>query len=199
MKRFMLILIVGMFTLTCEKPAPEPVSTPAPTPSAPSATEASPKAPTVSLKAETCGTVKNLHVFGATHLAGQPGEADLALLKERGIKAVVTLREDSENAGFDEAQTAEKIGLPFHRVAFRAPDTLTDDVFEQVRALIKKHDGAVLLHCGSANRVGAVWAAKRVLDDGLTWDAALAEAKEVGLSNAGYEAKAKAYVEAHQK
>ena len=53
-----------------------------------------------------------------------------------------------------------------------------------------------MLHCGSANRVGAVWMVYRVLDEGVTWEQAHREALEVGLRTDGYVERAKEYVEA---
>jgi hypothetical protein len=43
--------------------------------------------------------------------------------------------------------------------------------------LRKPGERPLLLHCASANRVGAVWLAHRVLDGGLSYDAALREAE----------------------
>ena len=47
--------------------------------------------------------------------------------------------------------------------------------------------------------MGGVWLPYRVLDAGLSWDAALAEAKTIGLRNPVLEAKAKDYVDRHKQ
>jgi hypothetical protein len=52
----------------------------------------------------------------------------------------------------------------------------------------------MLVHCFSAGRVGATWLAHRVLDDGLTVEAAVAEAKTIGLKKEDFIAKATDYV-----
>ena len=52
----------------------------------------------------------------------------------------------------------------------------------------------MILHCASANRVGAVWLVHRVIDDGLDYDVALAEAKKVGLRSAEYQQAAESYL-----
>jgi len=167
--------------------------------SEPGAAAPQPAGSQVSLEPAECGTVRNLHVFGGIHLAGQPGEEDWALLKERGVKAVISLRTEITPIGYDEYKAVTDAGMKFHRVGFRAPETLTDEVFERTRALLKQNTDGVLLHCGSGNRVGAIWVVKRVLDDGLSWEAALSEAKEVGLRNEAYEKKAHDYVTRRQK
>ena len=45
----------------------------------------------------------------------------------------------------------------------------------------------MFIHCGSANRVGAVWLVKRVLQDGWTVPKATEEAKMIGLRSAPLE------------
>jgi protein tyrosine phosphatase (PTP) superfamily phosphohydrolase (DUF442 family) len=72
-------------------------------------------------------------------------------------------------------------------------------VFVEARKQLKAAERPILLHCGSANRVGAVWLPYRVLDAGLAWDAALAEAKTIGLRTPALEAKAMDYVQRHQQ
>ncbi|SVB47316.1 uncharacterized protein METZ01_LOCUS200170, partial [marine metagenome] len=52
------------------------------------------------------------------------------------------------------------------------------------------------IHCGSANRVGAMWLIKRVKQDGYAVDAALAEAEAIGLSSTALREFALDYVSA---
>ena len=146
------------------------------------------------LESARLGNTPNVHRFGPTLLCGQPTASDFAEAKRRGVRRVVTLREKGE-LFWDEAAAVEKLGLEFHRLGFRAPDSLTDDLFDQARKLLSESkEKPVLLHCGSANRVGALWAAHRALDHGLELDAALREAKQVGLRNEAYQAKAVDYI-----
>ena len=137
------------------------------------------------------GATRNVHRCGSLFLAGQPTADDFATLKERGVALVVTLREGDEAPW--EKSAAESAGLELVEVPFRAPDTLTDQVFDRVRNLLAT-DKPTLLHCGSANRVGAVWMAHRVLDQGVELEVAVAEAKQVGLRNPGYEQRALHYI-----
>ena len=100
---------------------------------------------------------------------------------------------------WDEAATLKELELEYHHVPIASPNALTDETFDKVRKLLNDRDERPLLvHCASASRVGAVWLAHRVLDDGLTYEAALAEAKTVGLKAAPLEAKAREYI-ARQK
>ena len=74
--------------------------------------------------------------------------------------------------------------MTYINVAWNGPADLADgDVFNHYRELLNEVERPVLLHCASANRVGTVWLPWRVIDQGIEFDEALAEAKAVGLRN----------------
>lgn len=146
------------------------------------------------LEPAKCGAVKQLHVFDDIYLSGQPSADDFAEFKKRGVKSVINLR-PNEELKFDEAKTIKNLGLEYHQIPIASPNALTDENFDKLRKLLNsKEERPMVFHCTAANRVGAVWLAHRVLDGGLTYDAALAEAKTVGLSAPALEAKAKEYI-----
>lgn len=146
-----------------------------------------------------CGTVARLHTLGGVFLASQPSAEDFDHAKKGGIKTVINLRLPDEVKDFDEAKVVTDLGMAYHNIGFEGPDMLTDDVLDRTRALLRDQSNQpVLLHCSSANRVGAVWLAHRVLDAGLPYDEALAEAKTVGLKTPAYEQIVKNYIERHQ-
>ncbi len=147
----------------------------------------------------TCGKIARVHALDGVYLASQPSAADLAQAKKDGIKTVMNLRPDAENTAFDERRVVESAGLAYVHIPFAGADDLTDDVFDKTREQLKAARRPILLHCASANRVGAVWAPHRMLDAGLSWDAALAEAKTIGLRTPALEAKAKDYIERRGK
>jgi uncharacterized protein (TIGR01244 family) len=147
----------------------------------------------------TCGKIARLHRLADVYLAGQPSPEDLAEAKKLGIKTVINLRPDAENKAFNEREAVEAAGLAYVHIPFAGPDEATDAVFGEARKQLKAAERPILLHCGTANRVGAVWLPYRVLDNGIAYDAALAEAKTIGLRNPALEAKAKDYVVRQQK
>jgi uncharacterized protein (TIGR01244 family) len=146
----------------------------------------------------TCGKIARVSRLADVYLAAQPSPDDLAEAKKLGIKTVINLRPESETKEFKEREAVEAAGLAYVHIPFVA-DQVTDAVFDQAREQLKSAKRPLLLHCGTANRVGGVWLPYRVLDAGLSWDAALAEAKTIGLRNPTLEAKAKEYVERHKK
>jgi uncharacterized protein (TIGR01244 family) len=133
------------------------------------------------------------------YLAGQPSPEDFRIAKKEGLKTVVNLRTKPELT-FDEAAHLKSLGIEYHHVPFRSPDTLTDKVFDSVRKVLnEKKKQPVMVHCASANRVGAVWLAHRVLDADVKYAAALKEAEAVGLRTPAFEDRAKAYIKATLK
>ncbi len=145
-----------------------------------------------------CGSIAQLHSFGSVLLASQPESADFALLQQRGVKTVINLRRPTELKDFDEKQVVESAGMVYVNLPIGGPTDLNDALFDALRAELKTAARPILVHCASANRVGAVWLPYRVLDGGLSYEAALAEAKTVGLSNGALEAKAREYIERHR-
>lgn len=132
---------------------------------------------------------------------GQPTAAHLAELKAQGITAVINLRTVGE-AGFDapaEEADVKKLGMKY----FHIPVSNQAPKDEQATEFLKITDDAknrpVFIHCGSANRVGAFFMIRRVLRDGMTFDAAKAEATKIGLRSAALEEFAKQYIEKNKK
>lgn len=147
-------------------------------------------------KLEACelGRTYNVHRLGKIYLAGQPSADDFAIAKNEGIRTVINLRTPGEMR-FDEKGILKGLGLEYHYLPFAPPETLKDEIFEKsLKVLGDKKKQPVLLHCASANRVGAIWLVHRVLTDKIPYDKAIKEAKEVGLKYPPYEAKAKAYI-----
>jgi uncharacterized protein (TIGR01244 family) len=140
------------------------------------------------------GTTKPAHRAGDVLLAGQPSPEDLAMASRQGVKAIVNLRQAKE-LSWDEAAYVRQLGMSYHHIPFLSADSLTDEVFDRLRQLLNdKSQRPMILHCASSNRVGAVWLVHRVVDHGLGYEAALAEAKRVGLRSPEYLQRAKSYL-----
>ena len=133
---------------------------------------------------------------------GQPTLAQLSELKAQGITTVINLRSPGEN-GFDapaeEAET-KKLGMKYFNIPVSNQAGPKD---EQADEFLKLTDDAknrpVFIHCGSANRVGGFFMIRRVLRDGMTFDAAKAEAQKIGLRSPQLEEFAKQYIEKRKK
>lgn len=147
------------------------------------------------LEACKLGEVDRIHRLDKVFLAGQPTAEDFKLAKsQEGLKFVINLR-TSEELEYDEATTLKGLGIGYLHLPVQSPATLKDEVFEKARkALVDKKNHPVMMHCASANRVGAIWLAYRVLDDKVPYEKALEEAKKVGLRSPDLEGKAKDYI-----
>jgi uncharacterized protein (TIGR01244 family) len=142
----------------------------------------------------SCFQANGIHEFGGVFLAGQPTPEGFAEAQKAGVRTVVNLRAASE-LDWDEKATVVALGMQYVHVPIATADALTDDVFAQMRELLKdRTKRPMLVHCFSAGRVGAAWLAHRVLDDDLTVEEAVAEAKTIGLKKEDFIAKATDYV-----
>jgi protein tyrosine/serine phosphatase len=88
--------------------------------------------------------------------SNQPGRRRLRRLKAKGLRSILSLRGDSDDAAsLVEKRAAEEVGVPLHFVRMRAhklpqPEVLLDAV-EKLRSLPKP----LLIHCKSgADRTG---------------------------------------------
>jgi uncharacterized protein (TIGR01244 family) len=132
---------------------------------------------------------------GATETSALTG------LKADGVTSIVNLRladERGANIPENEAQ-AKTLGLKYFHLPLSgaSPDPKVIDRF--ISIVGTKANQPVYVHCGSANRVGAVWLAKRVVQDGWPVDKAAAEAKAIGLTSPALEKFAMDYIAAHKK
>jgi uncharacterized protein (TIGR01244 family) len=153
--------------------------------------------PPAPLEPATLGALKKVSASGGIWLAGQPSAEDLALLPGLGVETVINLRPAKELGELDEQTLVEGLGLAYVSVPFGSPAELNDGIFDELRRLLGATAQPFLLHCASANRVGAVWIPFRVLDQGFELEAAVAEAKTIGLKTPEYEAMARDYVARH--
>jgi uncharacterized protein (TIGR01244 family) len=115
--------------------------------------------------------------------AGQPSVEALGRLKEMGFKTVVNLRTAAEAPVVaEEKKAVEAQGLRYLAVPI-TPDTFSAADVEAVQKVLDDPSaGPVLLHCASANRVGAVWG---VIERrrGRNLEEAEREAKKAGLTS----------------
>jgi len=143
--------------------------------------------------------VDRIHRFGDIYLASQPSADALKSLKEQGVVTIINLREAAE-MDWDEAAEAEKLGFHYEHVPIGTLKSLSDETFGKLRKLLSDPERkSVCMHCASANRVGAVWLAHRVLDDKVDYQAAAKEAKTIGLRSPELERIAREYIERRQK
>ena len=112
---------------------------------------------------------------------GQPRLEHFAKLKADGVKAVLNLRQPSEHRADEEQQAVEAAGLKYFNIPVNYQNPSDADVDQFLKITDDPANRPMFIHCTAAIRVGAFWMIRRVLRDGMTIDAALEEAKKVGL------------------
>ena len=131
---------------------------------------------------------------------GQPRPEHFAKLKADGVKAVLNLRTPGEHRAEEEQATVEQAGMKYFNipVVYTAPTDAQADEF--LRITDDPANRPMFIHCTAAIRVGTFWMIRRVLRDGMSEDAALEEAKKVGLANAPHlEEFARKYITNHKR
>lgn len=123
--------------------------------------------------------------FADGHFAcGQPTPAQLEELSRNGVQTVINLRAPEEPVEFDEAAEAARLGMRYVSIPIRGPDDLDlARVREFGHALDDaRRGGGVLIHCASANRVGALVALDEAINRSQPLPAALAKGRAAGLT-----------------
>jgi len=130
--------------------------------------------------------------------AGQPSAEELERLAGAGYRVILDLRAPGEPRSFDEPQTARDLGLDYHSLPV-TPMGLSDSIFDRFLELMREPaNRPILVHCASANRVGALLLPYFVLDQGKNEQEALELALEVGLRSQELADKALDYTRRHQ-
>ncbi len=114
--------------------------------------------------------------------AGQPDAVSLQRLAQEGVKTVVNIRRPSEleGLGFDEPSVVGKTGMAYLNIPV-TPATLSTDDVDQLAEILARAEGPVMLHCGSSNRAGGLWATYLVRHRGVDLEAAIDIGKAAGL------------------
>lgn len=131
---------------------------------------------------------------------GQPRVEHYATLKAKGVKAVLNLRQPGEHRAEEEKQLVEELGMKYINIPVNYQNPTPETVDQFLKVTDDKANRPMFVHCTAAIRVGAYWTIRRVLRDGMTWEAAREEGRKIGFVNAPHlEEFAKNYLAAHQK
>jgi uncharacterized protein (TIGR01244 family) len=104
---------------------------------------------------------------------GQPGPGAWEPLARAGVRTVVNLRPDDEIADRNEAEEVRSAGLAYVHIPVRDADDLTREAAQTLQQVLHSSPASVLVHCGSANRAGALialgdaWFGSRNIENAL--------------------------------
>jgi uncharacterized protein (TIGR01244 family) len=116
--------------------------------------------------------------------SGQPSPEQLERLAREGVRTVINLRTPGEPDQYDEEAEARRHGLRYVSIPVAGAQDLTPKTVRRFAdELAQAHQlGAVLIHCASANRVGAMVALEHGWHEGANPREALALGRAAGLT-----------------
>ncbi len=142
--------------------------------------------------------VAHLSQSGQTYFGGFPTADGLRAMRARGVTRVIALKTNDEvmkAKQFDEAALAKELGLALIVIPVSAASFSPADV-ERFAAAYEGSSEPVLIHCGSSNTVGAVWAAYLHRFHEVEREQALAAGAAAGLTNPQMKAAAERVMDA---
>ena len=152
------------------------------------------------LLAATCADIDKFNwVDHRLATGGQPLLEQLPALKREGFRTIINLREPSEYDAASEAAEAGRLGLRYISIPFRATDPKDEAVHEFLATMKDKKVWPAFVHCGSGNRVAALWMIHRVVVDGWELENAEHEARLIGLKSPALRTFAYEYICRHGK
>lgn len=136
---------------------------------------------TLKVDLETVIRVGNVVPVNGVTTAGQPDAAALSIFAEQGYKTVIDIRTEPEERGMDEAAVINDLGMEYVLFPIDKAEHINFDSARELGRLIEEAEGPVLVHCGSANRVGALFALRKSLA-GADDEVALEYGREAGMT-----------------
>lgn len=127
------------------------------------------------------GLPNERRVGGSILSAGQPSRANLEAARRAGTGTIVNLRAAGEFAEFDEAALAAELGLRYVSIPIAGPQDLTRENAQALDRALSGGQARVIVHCGSGNRVGALFALRARHVAGEAADRALQIGVDAGL------------------
>lgn len=111
---------------------------------------------------------------------GQPSDEQLAAIRDAGFRTVVNLRAEGEPGA--RAAEVEALGMDYVALPVAGTKGLDEDNARAFAEILATVERPAVFHCGSGNRVGALFALKAFYVDGETVDEAFVTGERAGLT-----------------
>lgn len=112
---------------------------------------------------------------------GQPTAEQLRTLAGLGYTTVVNMRGANENGSTDPA-LVESLGMTYVAIPVTGAADVNENNARRLAEVLAASEGPAVVHCASANRVGALFALKAYYVDGQPAEDALTLAKTIGVT-----------------
>lgn len=114
---------------------------------------------------------------------GQVTQEQLAEAAAAGYRTVVSLRMPEELQEWDEPSAVEGLGMRFLSLPIAGAEGITRENAEKLAAILDEKDlRPMVLHCGSGNRIGALFALIAFQLEGKDAETALKVGQDAGLT-----------------
>jgi uncharacterized protein (TIGR01244 family) len=131
--------------------------------------------------------------------AAQPSEPAFGKVAASGFRSVLNLRTAAEGVDIEkERRLVEQSGMRYFHIPVVSSAPREEQADEFIRVVRDQTHHPMLIHCASANRVGAFIMIYRVMEHGWNEQAALEEAVKIGLSGDGLKTFAHNYIARHK-
>ena len=131
--------------------------------------------------------------------AAQPSEQAFSKVAAAGFRSVLNLRTAAEGVDIEkERALVERSGMRYLHIPVVSSAPRSEQADEFIRAVREKSLYPMLIHCSSANRVGAFMMIYRVVEQGWSEKKALEEAVKIGLSSDTLKKFAETYIAQHK-
>lgn len=128
-------------------------------------------------------------------VSGQPTEDNLKQASDAGYKTIINLR-PKEEWPFDEESLVKDLGMDYVLIPIANPDALTIEKAKELNDILSnKAAYPLLIHCGSSNRVGALYALQEYLKTKVTEDQAVELGKKAGMTSPALEERIRILIE----
>ncbi|MCG8433149.1 MAG: hypothetical protein MJA83_03855 [Gammaproteobacteria bacterium] len=114
--------------------------------------------------------------------AGQPTPEQLEAAKNEGVKTIVNLCMPGE-CGWDEEEVVEDLEMHYVSIPMGGAGDITKENAESLHKILEDENAyPMIIHCGSSNRVGALFACKAFHLENCNIDEAVEKGKLAGLT-----------------
>ena len=147
------------------------------------------------------GITNYAHLETTVACAGAITADSVPQIKKLGFVSIINLREATEQGANVEAEAdaAKKAGINYYHVPFNGGMPTAAAVDQFLKAIGTKGSEPAFIHCAGGNRAAAMWFVKRAVIDKWPVDKAMAEATDLGFTNAALKTFMTDYVKTHQK
>ena len=129
--------------------------------------------------------VAHIHQPNETHFTGgQPTAPQFEAFAEQGVRHVVDLRPPEESADINSAAWVSAAGMAYYHIPIAGGADLTREHVAVLDTILQRMNGEpALLHCASANRVGAMMALHAVWYQEMSEEDAVQLGRDYGLTS----------------